>query len=137
MSSRNATIFPKRLADAYFTGTFRLMLVSALPDEAAMDSTEFRSGVANEVTGAGYTAGGATITATVGAKDATNNRVAVTLGSVTWPAATVTARGGWLYKVVGTAATDQVVAYVDFGGNISSTGGDFVFTPSAPLYINA
>jgi hypothetical protein len=137
MSSRNATIFPKRLADAYFTGTFRLMLVSALPDEAAMDAAEFRSNITNEVTGAGYTAGGALITATVGAKDATSNRVAVTLGSVTWPAATVTARGGWLYKVVGSAATDQVIAYVDFGGPIASTGGEFVFTPAAPLYVNA
>jgi hypothetical protein len=137
MSSRNATIFPKRLADAYFIGTFRLMLVSALPDEAAMDAAEFRSNVTNEVTGAGYIAGGEIITATVGAKDATNNRVAVTLGSVTWPAATISARGGWLYKVVGSAATDQVVAYLDFGGVITSTGGPWVFTPAAPIYVNA
>jgi hypothetical protein len=137
MSSRNATILPKRLADAYFTGTFRLMLVSALPDEAAMDATEFRSSVANEVTGAGYTAAGEVITVSVGAKDTANNRVAVTLGSVTWPAATISARGGWLYKVVGSAATDEVISYVDFGGVITSTGGPWVFTPAEPLYINA
>lgn len=137
MSSRNATIFPQRLASTYFTGTFRLLLVSALPDEAAMDATEFRNQVANEVTGAGYTAGGAVVAVTVGAKDTANNRVPVTLGSVTLPAATISARGGWLYKAVGTAATDEVVAYLDFGGMITSTGGPWVFTPAAPLYINA
>lgn len=137
MASKNAPILAKRLADTYFTGTFKLLLVSSEPDEATTDALEFRSQVANEITGAGYTAGGADITLTVGAKDTANNRVAITLGSVSIPAATITARGGWVYKVVGSAATDQVISFVDFGSNISSTGGAFTFTPAAPLYINA
>ena len=137
MASLNARILPKRLADAYFTGSFKMLLVSAVPDDTAADAADFRSGIANEVTGTGYTAGGAAITLTVGAKDTTNNRVAVTLGSVSWAASTITAVGGWVYKVVGSAATDEVIGFVDFGGTISSTGGAFTFTPSAPLYVNA
>lgn len=137
MASKNAPILAKRLADAYFTGTFRMLLVSAEPDEATTDALEFRSQVANEITGTGYTAGGVDITMTVGAKDTANNRVAVTLGSISIPTATITARGGWIYKVVGSAATDQIATFVDFGSNISSTGGTWTFTPAAPLYINA
>jgi hypothetical protein len=135
MPSANARTLPKRLADAYFTGSFKFLLVSAAPSEANLDAWAVRSSVTNEVTGTGYTAGGVATTVTVGAVDTANNRVAVTISNFTLPNATLTAVGGWLYKVVGTAATDQLVSFVDFNAPVSSTASDFAVTFSDPIYI--
>lgn len=135
MASTNSSYLTKNLADAYFTGTFKMMLTNTEPTETELDA-QFRSGISTEITGTGYTSGGATITMTPGTLDTTNNRTPVTLGSVTWSSSTITAIGGYIYKDTGNASTDQMVTYVDFGGTKTSTGGDFTFTPSAPLYIN-
>lgn len=92
----------------------------------------------NEITGSGYPAGGFVVTPTVGAVDTTNNRVPVTFADLT-PAlatATVSAVGGWIYKVIGTAATDELVQFVDFGGTVSSTAAAFNVDFTSPLYIN-
>lgn len=139
MASTNSLFLPKRLADAYFgSGTFKLLLVSAVPTETELDTWDFRSDITNEITGSGYTAGGFAVTPTVGAVDATNNRVAVTFADLT-PAlatATVSAVGGWIYKSIGSAATDELVQFVDFGGTVSSTAAAFNVDFTSPLYIN-
>jgi hypothetical protein len=137
MPSANARILPKRLADAYFTGSFKFLLVSAAPSEANLDAWDFRNDVTNEVTGTGYTAGGVPVTVTVGAVDTANNRVAITISNLSpgWTTATINAVGGWLYKNVGTAATDDLIAFVDFGSAVVSTASDFSVTFSAPIYI--
>jgi hypothetical protein len=53
----------------------------------------------------------------------------------TWTSSTITARTGVLYKYVapgGTTANQYLVAILDFGGDITSTSGDFKVTfPSA------
>ncbi len=138
MASGNALILTKRMADAYFTGTFKFLLVSSDPSEGNLDAYDFRDDVANEVTGTGYTAGGVTATVTVGSVDTTNDRTPVTITDLTnaWTGSTITAVGGWLYKVVGSAATDQLVAFVDFGGTVTSTAGNYSVTFTAPLYVN-
>ena len=138
MASGNALILTKRMADAYFTGSFKFLLVSSVPSEANFDAYDFRDDVANEVTGTGYTAGGVTATVTVGSVDTTNDRTPVTITDLTnaWTGSTITAVGGWLYKVVGSAATDQLVAFVDFGGTVTSTAGNYSVTFTAPLYVN-
>jgi hypothetical protein len=109
--------------------TFYLMLVTSTytPDK---DAHDFRNDVTNEVVGTAYTAGGKAITATV-SLDTANDRIEVTYGTVTWAASTITARAGVIYKHRGGASSaDEVVHYVDFGADISSTGADFVATPS-------
>ncbi len=138
MASGNALILTKRMADAYFTGSFKFLLVSSVPSEANLDAYDFRDDVANEVTGTGYTAGGVAATVTVGSVDTTNDRTPVTITDLTnaWTGSTITAVGGWLYKVVGSAATDQLVAFVDFGGTVTSTAGNYSVTFTAPLYVN-
>ena len=138
MASSNALILTKRMADAYFTGTFKFLLVSSVPSEANFDAYDFRDDVANEVTGAGYTSGGVAATVTVGSVDTTNDRTPVTITDLTnaWTSSTISAVGGWLYKSVGTAGTDQLVAFVDFGGTITSTAGNFSVTFTAPIYVN-
>ena len=138
MASGNALILTKRMADAYFTGSFKFLLVSSVPSEANFDAYDFRDDIANEVTGTGYTSGGVAATVTVGSVDTTNDRTPVTITDLTnaWTGSTITAVGGWLYKVVGSAATDQLVAFVDFGGTVTSTAGNYSVTFTAPLYVN-
>ena len=138
MPSANSLALTKRLADAYFTGAYKMLLVSSVPSESDLDTFVFRSSVANEVAASGtYAAGGAAVTCTVGVVDTTNNRVSVTFGSpAAFTGATISAVGGWIYKAVGTAATDELCHYVDFGGAITSTAGSFTVSMSAPLYIN-
>lgn len=138
MASGNALILTKRMADAYFTGTFKFLLVSSVPSEANFDAYDFRDDIANEVIGAGYTSGGVAATVTVGSVDTTNDRTPVTIADLTnaWTSSTISAVGGWLYKVVGSSSTDQLVCFVDFGGTVTSTAGDYSVTFTAPIYVN-
>jgi hypothetical protein len=106
------------------TDTFKLMLVTS-SYTANKDTHLKRSSVTNEVSGTGYTAGGAATACTV-AKNTTDNRVTLTFAAVTFATSTITARGGVIYKSRGGADTaDELVAYVDFGGNVSSTAANF------------
>ena len=138
MAAANPLILPKRLADTYFTGTYKMLLVSSLPSESDLDTFDFRSDVANEVAASGtYATGGAAVTCTVGAVDTTNNRVPVTFGApAAFTSATISAVGGWVYKVIGSAATDELVTFVDFGVTITSTASTFTVTMATPMYIN-
>jgi hypothetical protein len=103
------------------TNTFKVMLVtSAYTPDAAHD---FRNDITNEVVGAGYVLGGETLsTPTVTLDGVTADWDAV---DVTWAASTITARGAVIYKNVGTAATDNLIAYIDFGTDQISSSGNF------------
>ncbi len=117
--------------------SFKAMLVTADLTEGNLDAWISRADVTGEASGTGYTAGGTAITATVGAVNTTTNSVPVTFSNPSWATSTITARGCVVYRDVGTAATDRLVTYVDFGANVSSTAGTFTVTFSAPLNINA
>lgn len=111
------------------TDTFKVMLVSAsyVPDKLTHTK---RSAVTNEVTGTGYTAGGVTCTCTV-AKSTVNNEVTLTFAAVNWPTSTLTARGAVYFKSRGGASSaDELIAYDDFGANISSTAQTFYLNSS-------
>jgi hypothetical protein len=111
------------------TDTFKFMLVTSsyAPDQAVHDR---RNDVTNEVTGTGYTAGGATCTLTV-TKDTTNKKQILTVGSVNWPTSTITARRGILYKSRGGASSaDELVLVNDFEANIVTTAQTFVVAAS-------
>ncbi len=138
MASGNALILTKRMAEAYFTGSFKFLLVSSVPSESDLDTFDFRNDITNEVTGTGYTSGGVAATVTVGSVDTTNDRTPVTITDLTnaWTSSTITAVGGWLYKAVGTAGTDELVSFVDFGGTVTSTAGNYSVTFTAPIYVN-
>lgn len=106
------------------TDTFKAMLVTSTY-AANKDTHTKRSDVTNEVTGTGYTTGGATSTVTV-TKDTANDKVTISLGAVSWATATITARGAVLYKSRGGASSaDELVCYVDFGGDVTATGATF------------
>jgi len=112
--------------------TFYAMLVTATysPNK---DTHTKRSDVTNEVTGTGYTSGGAATTATV-TLDTANDRVDITFSDVTWASSTITAAAAVIYKRRGGASSaDELVAYCDFGGNVSTTGGTFTLDFTGPL----
>lgn len=113
--------------------TFFLLLVTS--SYTPLKTHTRRSDITNEVaTGGGYTAGGQPITL-IGALSG-SNRYDVTLGPVTWTASVIAAAGGVIYKHRGGAASaDELVCYLDFGGTVTSTGGDFQVSPSSPLRI--
>lgn len=106
------------------TDTFKIMLVTSTYT-ANKDSHDKRDDVTNEVTGTGYTAGGATVACTV-TKDTANDKVTLAFASTSWATATITARGAVIYKSRGgSSSADELVAYVDFGSDFSSTAATF------------
>lgn len=117
------------------TDTFKVMLVNstyaAIADETKKDSHTKRSDVtANEVSGTNYVAGGDDVTVSVN-KDTATNRVEISLGAGAWAAATITAYGAVYYKSRGGASSaDELVAFIDFGGAVTSTAGAFDLTAS-------
>lgn len=113
------------------TDTFKMMLVTDAYTPSK--SHDFRNDVTNEVTGTGYTTGGNAATPTV-TKDNVNNRVDVSWAITSWTSSTITARAGVIYKSRGGASSaDELVGYVDFGSDISSTSGTFSVTITSPL----
>jgi hypothetical protein len=114
----------------YATDSFKVMLVTSAYTENKDTHTK-RSDVTNEVTGAGYTAGGNAVTVTVGAVDTANDRVDISLGGTTWPASTITARKAIYYKARGGASTaDEIIAVVDFGADVVTVAGTLTLTAS-------
>jgi hypothetical protein len=173
------------------TDTFKILLVTSsyTPNQATHD---FRDDVTNEVTGTGYTAGGATLASVTAATTAANSwgstwaaSTAYTVGQVrrpttgngflyraitagtsaaseptwpttkgdtvtdsgtkwanigasitlfdaadpTWASSSITARAGVVYKSRGGAATaDELVAFLDFVSDVTSTAATFTVT---------
>jgi hypothetical protein len=108
--------------------TVKVMLVTSSYAENK-DAHTKRSDVTNEVSGTGYTAGGAVSSVTV-TKDTANDRIDIVLGQVSWPASTITARKAVYYVSRGGAASaDELIAVSVFDSDVVSSGG--------PLTLNA
>jgi hypothetical protein len=87
-----------------------------------------RSNVTNEVVGSGYSTK-IDLTASV-SMDTANDRLVITLPGTTWTTATITARAAVYFLDTGVAANDLLIAYNDFGSNISSTAATFTLNSS-------
>lgn len=114
------------------TDTFYALLVTSAysPDK---DAHTKRSDVTNEVSATGYTAGGKATACTV-TKDTANDKVTAAFAPTNWPASSITARAAVIYKRRGGAASaDELVAYVDFGADVTSTADTFTVTFSTPI----
>lgn len=91
------------------------------------DSHIYLSSVTNEITGTGYTAGGVTLaskTLTYSSKTTT-----FSCAALSWASATFTARRLVIYKSTGTGSTSPLIGWVDFGVDMSPSGGTFTWTP--------
>lgn len=100
----------------------------------SVSHTSYSNVSANEVpNGSGYTTGGAALASKSIAVETTNNRAYFTAANVTWSASTITAAYAALLKREGgsPASTDPLVGIYDFGGNKSSSSGNFTLQPDA------
>ena len=82
-----------------------------------------------EVTGTGYTTGGATLASKTSTYDGANNVIVLDAADVTLSSSTITARYAVVYDDSGaSAAAKALIGYVDFGSDQSSTNGNFTIT---------
>lgn len=122
------TKFPAKLANAeidWDTDTIKVALVTSsyTPDQDAHDYWDDVS--ANEASGTGYTAGGATLASKTITQDNATNKQTFDAADVSWTSSTITARYAVIYKSTGTASTSPLIGYVDFASNQSSSSGTF------------
>jgi len=107
--------------------SFKLLLVG-VGYTASKDGHDRRNDVSSEISGTGYTAGGNATTCTI--TNDTNKKI-LTFSSVSWPSATFTAAGGVIFKARGGASSaDELIAYLDFSGEVVSSGGTFSVSTS-------
>ena len=98
--------------------TFKLALYTNSASFTAA-TTAFTS--SNEVSGTGYSSGGGTLT---NVTPTTSSTTALTdFADLTFSSATITARGALIYN--DSATGDPSVVVLDFGGDKTSTAGDF------------
>jgi hypothetical protein len=108
--------------------TIKVALLSSsyTPDQDAHDY--FNDVSSYEVTGTGYTTGGATLASKTVTYDSANNVIILDAADTTWASSTITARYAVVYDSTGTASTSALIGYVDFGSDQSSTNGNFTIT---------
>ena len=98
-------------------GTFKLALFTS---SATLGASTTAYATTNEVTGAGYSAGGSALTRV---DPTTSGTTAFTdFADLTFSTATITANGALIYN---SSASDKAVIVLAFGGDKTSTAGDF------------
>jgi hypothetical protein len=109
--------------------TFKIALFTS---SATLSAATTAYSTNEEVTGTGYTAGGATLT---NVTPTTSGTTALTdFADVTWSTSTITANGALIYN---STQTDKAVAVLAFGADKSSSAGDFTITFPAADASNA
>ena len=130
--------FKKKIMDGSIdldTDTIKVALVTS-DYSAVQDDHDFFDDVTHEVTGDGYTAGGAALANKAVTQDNTDNEGVFDADDVVWSASTITARGAVIYKSTGTAATSPLICYIDFGSDKVSSAGNFTIQFDAEGIIN-
>ena len=111
------------------TDTIKVALLTNAytPDQDA--NNYFDDVVAYEVTGTGYTSGGATLANKTNSYNGATNVITLDADDVTWSSSTITARYAVIYDASpATNATKPLIGYVDFGSDQSSSNGNFTIT---------
>lgn len=116
--------------------TIKVMLLTSSHTQNP-DTHEFIDDVsANEVSGTGYTAGGATLGTKSVTVDDTDDEGVFDAQDVTWSSSTITARYAVIYKDTGTPSTSPIIAILDFSTDQSSSSGDFTISWNAEGILN-
>ncbi len=105
------------------TDTLKVLLLDETytPDPASHETLDDING---EVSGAGYTSGGQSLTGRDILRDDLSGRAALHAENPTWPAADFSARAALLYRLGANPADSPLLAYYDFGRLITPDGGD-------------
>ena len=103
--------------------------IALYTSSASLGATTSAYTTSNEVSGTGYTAGGATLSSQAVAYDSTNQVAYFDAADPAWSTATITARGALIYN---NTKSNASIAVLDFGSDFSSSNGTFqVQFPSA------
>jgi len=118
------TSFKQALLDGemdFSSDTTQVFKIALFTSSATLDASTTAYAATNEVSGTGYSAGGETLT--ISTNPTTSGTTAyLSFSNVTWSTATITARGALIYQSGG---SNPAVAVLDFGGDKTSTAGDF------------
>ena len=118
------TSFKQALLDGemdFSSDTSQTFKIALFTSSATLDASTTAYSTTNEVSGTGYTAGGNTLT--ISTNPTTSGTTAyLSFSNTTWSTATITARGALIYQSGG---SNPAVAVLDFGGDKTSTAGDF------------
>lgn len=103
--------------------TFKIALYTS---SASLDAATTDYTTTGEVVGTGYTAGGVALTNVDPSSSGTT--AFIDFNDATWTSATLTAAGALIYNTTtdGGTGTTNAVAVISFGGDKTSTNGDFV-----------
>lgn len=125
ISQAMCTSFKVGILDGEFdfgTGTSQTFKIALYTSAATLGAATTAYTTSNEVTGTGYSAGGQTLTVSQ-VPTSSGTTAFIDFSDVTWSTATITARGALIYLANGT--TNPAVAVLDFGGDKTSTAGNF------------
>ena len=122
----SSTAGASRIVD-FDSDTIKIMLVTASYTPSAAGHAVISSASSNEVSGTGYTAGGATLTSP--SITLTGGEVFFKVNDVVWSenaSGFSNARYGIMYKSTGTPGTSTLIAYIDFITDKGNTSSDLV-----------
>tara|TARA_R100001530_G_scaffold69341_1_gene49215 strand:+ start:768 stop:1178 length:411 start_codon:yes stop_codon:yes gene_type:complete len=118
------TTFKLALLDGemdFSSDTSQAYKIALYTSSATLSAATTAYSVTNEVSGTGYTAGGAALT--INAPTTSGTTAYLDFDDVTWSTATITARGALIYQIGGST---PAVAVLDFGSDQTATAGDFI-----------
>ena len=123
-SFKNELLYGVHDFDASTGDTFNIALYTSA---ATLDASTAAYSATNETSGTGYSAGGQALT---NVNPTTSGTTAFTdFADETFTTATITARGALIYNTTPNTAsisvTNPAVVVLDFGGDKTSTAGDF------------
>ena len=118
------------------TGTGNTFKIALYTSSSTMSASTTAYTTTNEVSGTHYSAGGNTLT---NVDPSTSGTTALTdFADTTWSSATITANGALIYNSSTTAGSaNRAVVVLAFGGDKTSTAGDFTITYPAAAASNA
>ena len=125
ISQAMCTSFKVGILDGDFnfgSGTTQTFKIALYTSSATLSAATTAYTTSNEVTGTGYSAGGQSLTVAQ-VPTSSGTTAFLDFSDVTWSTATITARGALIYLANGT--TNPAVAVLDFGGDKTSTAGNF------------
>lgn len=111
----------------FTTSTGDVFKIALYTSAATLGATTTAYSATNEVSGTGYTAGGNTLTNVTPTSSGTT--AFTDFADTTWSSATITANGALIYN---SSKSNKAVAVLAFGGDKTSTAGDFtIIFPTA------
>jgi hypothetical protein len=106
----------------FSSGTSQVFKIALYTSTATLSAATTAYSATNEVAGTGYSAGGNTLTISTN-PTSSGTTAYLDFADTTWATATITARGALIYLSNG--STNPAIAVLDFGGDKTSTAGNF------------